>query len=84
MSAFQLSVHRQGGDYSADVVLPWKESELPWQRANLSYTASGYGNKIPTRYMVRFANKWRRVYVAVWSNVGTCYIGNLSDGLIIY
>ena len=84
MSAFQLSLHRQGGDYSADVALPWKESELPWQRANLSYTASGYGNKIPTRYMVRFANKWRRVYVAVWSNVGTCYIGNISDGLIIY
>ena len=84
MSAFQLSLHRQGGDYSADVVLPWKESELPWQRAGLSYTATGYGNKIPTRYMVRFANKWRRVYVAVWSNVGTCYIGNLSDGLIIY
>ena len=81
MSAFQLSLHQQGTE---DVVLPWKESELPWQRANLSYTASGYGNKIPTRYMVRFANKWRRVYVAVWSNSGTCYIGNLSDGLIIY
>ena len=81
---FQLSLHRQGGDYSADVVLPWKEAELWWQRAGLSYPATGYGNKIPTRYMVRFANKWRRVYVAVWSNVGTCYIGNLKDGLIIY
>ena len=84
MSDFSLWLHRQGGSYGEDVALPWKEVELPWQRAGLSYTATGYGNKIPTRYMVRFANRWRRVYVTVWSNSGACYIGNLKDGLIIY
>jgi hypothetical protein len=49
--------------------------ELPWQKMGLSYTASGYGSKIPTRYMVRTIDqKWRRVYCAIFSNVGTTYV----------
>jgi len=49
--------------------------ELPWQKMGLSYTATGYGSKIPTRYMVRTIDqKWRRVYCAIFSNVGTCYV----------
>jgi hypothetical protein len=49
--------------------------ELPWQKMGLSYTATGYGSKIPTRYMVRTINqKWRRVYCAIFSNIGTCYV----------
>ena len=38
------------------------------------YTATGYGGKIPTRYMVKHEGRWKRVYCAVYSNVGTCYI----------
>ena len=53
-----------------------KESPLWWQENGLSYTASGYGKRIPTRYMVRFNGKWRRVYCAIFSNSGTCYIGD--------
>ena len=53
-----------------------KESPLWWQENGLSYTASGYGKRIPTRYMVRFNGKWRRVYCVIYSNIGTCYIGD--------
>ena len=59
------------------------EKPLWWQDRGLSYTATGYGKKIPTRYMVRVNNKLRRVYMAVFSNVGTAYIGNLSDGYFV-
>ena len=49
--------------------------ELPWQKMGLSYTVTGYGSKIPTRYMVRTIDqKWRRVYCAIFSNIGTCYV----------
>jgi len=39
-------------------------------------TATGYGKKIPTRYMVRFKGRWRRVYCAIFSNSGTLYISS--------
>jgi hypothetical protein len=60
-----------------------KESPLWWQDRGLSFTASGYGKRIPTLYMVRYMGKWRRVYCCIYSNAGTCYIGKLADGLII-
>jgi hypothetical protein len=48
---------------------------LWWQERGLSYTATGYGSKIPTPYMVRTIDqRWRRVYCAVFSNVGTTYV----------
>ena len=33
-----------------------RDSPLPWQIAGLTYTASGYGRRIPTHYMVQFAD----------------------------
>ncbi len=58
--------------------------ELPWQKMGLSYTATGYGSKIPTRYMVRTIDqKWRRVYCAVFSNVGTTYVMHGKDKTIV-
>lgn len=47
--------------------------------AGLSWTASGYGRKIPTRYMVAHADgrggyRWHRVYSIVMGNAGTAYI----------
>ena len=56
---------------------------LPHQIRGLSFTATGYGKRIPTIHKVLFNNKWRRVYCCVYSNIGTCYIGKLSDNLII-
>ena len=37
-------------------------------------TASGYGGKLPTRHMIRYADRWRRVYVMIYSNSGTAYV----------
>lgn len=54
-----------------------KESPLWWHDQGLQYTASGYGRRIPTRYMVRLNGKWRRVYCCIFSNSGTLYIGDL-------
>jgi hypothetical protein len=45
-----------------------------------SYTASGYGKRIPTPHMVFFNGKWRRVYMCQYSNSGTAYIGNWIIG----
>ena len=41
----------------------------------LSFTATGYGSRIPTRNMVLFRGRWRRVYCCIYSNAGTCYVG---------
>lgn len=53
---------------------------LWWQDRGLSYTATGYGKRIPTRHMIRHGGKWRRVYCCIFSNIGTLYIGKFSDG----
>lgn len=53
------------------IAVPARETPSP--RYGLSM--SGYGAQIPTRHMVRWENRWRRVYVAVWGNSGTAYIG---------
>ena len=37
-------------------------------------TASGYGRKIPTRYMLHYAGRWRRVYVMQYGNAGAAYV----------
>ena len=59
--------------------IPVKVSELPWQKAGMTYTATGYGKRIPTRYMVQVNGKWRRVYCRIYSNNGTLYIGKLAE-----
>lgn len=38
-------------------------------------TQTGYGAQMPTRYMVKWNGRWRRVYVANYGNAGTAYIG---------
>ncbi len=42
---------------------------------------SGYGKKVPTRYMVKYnsgkkyeASRWRRVYIMQYGNAGSAYI----------
>ena len=56
------------------------EKPLWWQTQGLSYTASGYGSRIPTRYRVKINVRWRRVYCRIYSNVGTLFIGKKYDG----
>ena len=51
---------------------------LPWERMGLSYTGSGYGDRIPSSRMVRLAGdkpgRFRRVYVTCYSNAGTAWV----------
>ncbi len=58
------------------VPLESRDNPLPWQRAGLSYTATGYGRRIPTTRMVRLPGetRWRRVYCAIFGNAGTAYV----------
>lgn len=60
-----------------------KVNELNWQKAGLSYTATGYGEKIATRYMVWYENRWRRVYVRQFSNAGTLFIVVRGEKMIV-
>lgn len=71
--------HRPGCTLSVPCII----KPAGWQEKGLLYSASGYGAKIPTQYMVKFNNRWRRVYCKIYSNIGTLYIGKFSDGLFI-
>jgi hypothetical protein len=57
------------------------EAPLSRHKRGLSYTATGYGNRIPTVYMVKWQGKWRRVYAACYSNVASTYIGKANAWL---
>jgi hypothetical protein len=37
-------------------------------------TASGYGGKVPTRYMLKYAGYWHRVYAMAYGNSASVYI----------
>lgn len=53
------------------VRVPAKESPAP----RSGQTVTGYGAKIPAPYIVQWAGRWRRVYVACYGNASTAYIG---------
>mgnify|MGYP001591710178 CR=1 FL=1 len=69
--------------YLAD--LPHKDMPLWWHKQGLSYTHSGYGKKIPTTHMVQLPGslRWRRVYCCIFSNIGTCYVPQGQDWIVI-
>lgn len=62
-----------GGPYQT-VAVEHKEKPLQHHILGLSYTATGYGNKLPTRYMARYDNRWYRIYSICYSNVSTEYV----------
>ena len=45
-----------------------------WLAAGLQQTASGYGGRLNTGYMVHALGRWRRLYCACWSNAGSVYV----------
>lgn len=51
-----------------------KSQPMPHHLAGLSFTASGYGSRIPTGYMVSWLGRWRRVYCRIYSNIDKLYI----------
>jgi hypothetical protein len=71
-----------GGPYLTERV-PCKLVPMRHHILGLSWTASGYGKRIPTLYMVQVDGRWRRVYCCIYSNNGTMYIGRLSHVSII-
>jgi hypothetical protein len=52
------------------LVTETRQTEEPTYGRN----ADGYGGKLPTRHMIRYAGRWRRVYVMCYSNSGTAYV----------
>ena len=57
---------------------------LPHHITGRAYTATGYGSKIPTMHMVKtIDSRWRRVYCAGFSNVGTLYVMHGKEKTIV-
>ncbi|AEG53163.1 hypothetical protein [Sinorhizobium meliloti] len=73
----------KAGEPMQTVSVPVKESPLWFHDKGLQQTASGYGLKLATPYMVKWNGRWRRVYCCQISNAGTCYIGKPGDWLAI-
>ena len=48
-------------------------SPLYWQRRGLSETASGYGAKLTTRYMIIMNNRLYRVYATCYGNAASTW-----------
>jgi hypothetical protein len=47
-----------------------KQTDPPYHR-----TASGYGSKLPSSWMLQLDGKrWHRVYIVQWSNAGSAYV----------
>jgi len=61
---------------------PTRERLTWWQERGLQFTATGYGSKIPTTREIKYGSRWHRIYCAIWSNVGSCFI--VSRGMRIY
>ena len=71
-------------DYHNPQFVPVKLSPMAHHRRGLSWTASGYGARIPMEYMVQVNSKWRRVYCRIYSNIGTLFIGiRVAAGFIV-
>ena len=51
-----------------------KDEPMPHHLAGLSWTRSGYGNKIPSARVIYIEGKRRRIYTTIWSNIGTSWV----------
>ncbi len=72
--------------YLEDIVqypLEFKENWLSWQEYGFQFSASGYGTRIPTRYMVKYRGTWRRVYAIRKANAASAYIISKGERLFI-
>ena len=60
-----------------------KTDLLPGQKRGLVYTSTGFGKKIPTDRMIKYNNRWYRIYCCIFSNAGTCYISTKNGDIIV-
>ena len=70
-------------DKSPSIETEALERPLPHHIAGVSFTATGYGRKIPTPFVVRYRNRWRRVYCAVFGNAGSAYIEDKGKTIFV-
>ena len=56
---------------------------MPHHKRGLTYTATGYGGKIPTQYKVKYNGRYYRVYCAIFSNIGTLYIISKGEKITV-
>jgi hypothetical protein len=75
--------HGKAGEPMRTESVEVKSKPLWWQLNNISFTASGYGSRIPTTFMVKVDGRWRRVYCAIFSNVGTLFIGKGDNKITV-
>ena len=71
---FFLQFKSDRNDCFQTVQVEFKEKPLRHHLLGLQYTASGYGNKLPSIYMIHYENRWYRVYSICYSNVSTEYV----------
>lgn len=81
MSDWWILVFVEKGQFMSDLRylashFEWKSAPLWFHLRGLSQTATGYGGKLTSRRMIRLerGTRWRRVYVACFSNSGTAYV----------
>ena len=78
LSAY-LQHGKAGGPYRTESVEIEERPMSHHANLRLTWTASGYGARIPTPYMVKWLGRWRRVYAACFSNVASHYIRTSAD-----
>jgi hypothetical protein len=57
------------GDIKGDAFTIWETATTPRNRS-----VSGYGNKLPTHWMVKFGKRNYRVYAICWAKVASLYV----------
>src|SRR5262245_66019824 len=55
-----------------------KETDPPVNRS-----ITGYGNRIPTAWMLKIAGRWRRVYAICYSNAASYYVRMRAERLFL-
>lgn len=83
MTAATLHAHTVRPDGDSDTFwslsVPCRRAPMAHHKAGLQWTATGYGSRIPTEWQVQLHGRWRRVYLRIFSNAGTAYIGTLRE-----
>ena len=59
------------------------ERPLDWQIARRFETATGYGSKLHTPYMLRYNGRLRRLYCCCYGNSGTLFIIVRGERMIV-
>lgn len=54
-----------------------------WMKQGLQETASGYGKRLNSGYMIDFNGKLYRVYTTIFSNNGTCWFKTKGRKIVV-